>query len=106
MPTATDIVLAVSALALLGSRIPSALRAFLMAVAIFDDIGAVLIIGLFYGKGLAIMPLAVASSALMGLWLLNRFAITRVWPYVVVGGALGIIAEMLYARARKTGGPT
>jgi NhaA family Na+:H+ antiporter len=59
-----------------------------MAVAIFDDIGAVLIIGLFYGKGLAIMPLAVASSALMGLWLLNRFAITRVWPYVVVGGAL------------------
>jgi NhaA family Na+:H+ antiporter len=88
VPTATDIVLAVSALALLGSRIPSALRAFLMAVAIFDDIGAVLIIGLFYGKGLAIMPLAVASSALMGLWLLNRFAITRVWPYVVVGGAL------------------
>lgn len=88
VPTATDIVLAVSALALLGPRIHSALRAFLMAVAIFDDIGAVLIIGLFYGKGLAIVPLAAAGSALLGLWLLNRFAVTQIWPYVAVGGAL------------------
>lgn len=88
VPTATDIVLAVSILALLGSRVPAALRAFLTALAIFDDIGAVLIIGLFYGKGLAFLPLAVAGATLVGLWLLNRFAVTRIWPYVAVGGAL------------------
>jgi len=88
IPTATDIVLAVSVLALLGPRIPAALRAFLMAVAIFDDIGAVLIIGLFYGKGLVVVPLAIAGLALFGLWLLNRFAVTGVWPYVMIGGTL------------------
>src|SRR3546814_16471665 len=90
VPTATDIVLAVSVLALLGSRLPVALRAFLTALAIFDDIGAVLIIGLFYGKGLVAIPLGVAGLALCGLWLLNRFAVTRVWPYVAVGGTLWV----------------
>jgi NhaA family Na+:H+ antiporter len=88
VPTATDIVLAVSVLALLGSRVPAALRAFLTALAIFDDIGAVLIIGLFYGEGAALMPLAVAGAALFGLWLLNTFAVTQVWAYVTVGGTL------------------
>ncbi|MDX3966913.1 MAG: Na+/H+ antiporter NhaA [Bradyrhizobium sp.] len=88
VPTATDIVLAISMLALLGPRVPAALRAFLTALAIFDDIGAVLIIGLFYGKGLVVAPLAVAGLALVGLWLLNRSAVTRVWPYVAVGGIL------------------
>lgn len=90
VPTATDIVLAVSVLALLGSRVPAALRTFLLAVAIFDDIGAVLIIGLFYGKGLTIMPLAVAAAALIGLWLLNQFAVTHIWPYAAAGGALWV----------------
>ena len=88
IPTATDIVLALSVLSLLGSRVPVALKAFLMALAIFDDIGAVMIIGLFYGKGLALLPLAVAALAFSGLWLLNRYAITRVWPYVALGGTL------------------
>lgn len=90
VPTATDIVLAVSMLALLGPRVPAALRAFLTALAIFDDIGAVLIIGLFYGNGLVTAPLAVAGLALFGLWLLNRFAVTRIWPYVLVGGTLWV----------------
>lgn len=88
VPTATDIVLAVSVLALLGPRVPTALRAFLTALAIFDDIGAVLVIGMFYGKSLVIAPLAVAGLAVVGLWLLDRFAIARVWPYVAVGGTL------------------
>lgn len=88
VPTATDIVLAVSVLALLGTRVRAALRTFLLAVAIFDDIGAVLIIGLFYGKGIAVAPLALATAALIGLWLLNRFAVTHLWPYAAVGGAL------------------
>lgn len=90
VPTATDIVLAVSVLAMLGSRVPPALRAFLTALAIFDDIGAVLIIGLFYGKGFALAPLAVVTAALLGLWLLNRFSVTHVWPYVAFGGTLWV----------------
>lgn len=90
VPTATDIVLAISMLALLGPRVAAALRVFLTALAIFDDIGAVLIIGLFYGTGLVAAPLAVAGLALFGLWLLNRFAVTRVWPYVAVGGTLWV----------------
>ena len=88
IPTATDIVLATSMIALLGARVPTALRAFLLALAIFDDIGAVAIIGLFYGKGLVAAPLAVAGLALLGLWLLNRFAAARLWPYAAVGGLL------------------
>jgi len=88
VPTATDIVLATSMIALLGSRVPTALRAFLLALAVFDDIGAVLIIGLFYGKGLVAAPLAVAGLALLGLWLLNSFAVARIWPYAAVGGLL------------------
>lgn len=85
VPTATDIVLAVSVLALLGPRIPPPLRAFLTALAIFDDIGAILIIGLFYGKGLTLLPLAAAVAALVGLWLVNRLAVDRFWPYVILG---------------------
>ena len=90
IPTATDIVLALSILALLGARVPVALKAFLTALAIFDDIGAVLIIGLFYGKGLALAPVAVAGLACGGLWLLNRYVITSVWPYALVGGILWV----------------
>lgn len=72
IPTATDIVLALGVITLLGPRIPAALKAFLTALAIFDDIGAVLIIGLFYAKSLFLAPLLVATIAANGLWLLNR----------------------------------
>lgn len=68
------------------SPFPALKGRFLMALAIFDDIGAVLIIGLFYGKGLAEAPLAVAGFALLGLWILNKRGIVRIWPYVVAGG--------------------
>ncbi|MFH1340627.1 MAG: Na+/H+ antiporter NhaA [Pseudomonadota bacterium] len=90
IPTATDIVLALGVLSLLGRRVPVPLKAFLMALAIFDDIGAVLIIGLFYGNGLVFTPLVVVALAVGGLWLLNRHAIARVWPYVAIGGALWV----------------
>lgn len=88
IPTATDIVLALGVITLLGPRVPAALKAFLTALAIFDDIGAVLIIGLFYAKGLFLAQLLVATIAASGLWLLNRSMITRVWPYIIVGGTL------------------
>lgn len=85
IPTATDIVLALGILSFLGRRIPAGLKVFLTALAIFDDIGAVLIIGLFYGENLAAGPLLLILASLAGLMLLNRFHVTRSVPYVALG---------------------
>ncbi len=84
IPTATDIVLALSCLSFLGSRVPLALKLFLTAIAVFDDIGAVLIIALFYGDGLSLPAIAVAVLALIGLLVLNRCGILRAPPYVLL----------------------
>jgi len=90
IPTATDIVLALGVLSLLGSRVPPGLKVFLTAVAIFDDIGAVLIIGLFYGDDLSLMPLVIAGLAVSGLMALNAFNVTRPLPYVALGLVLWV----------------
>ncbi len=85
IPTATDIVLALGILSFFNARIPHSLKVFLMAVAVFDDIGAVFIIGLFYGQELALFPLtltAIGGTALVGL---NIFNIVRPAAYVFVG---------------------
>lgn len=90
IPAATDIVLALGVLSLLGSRVPVGLKVFLTALAIFDDIGAVLIIGLFYGEDISLVPLLIAVLALVGLSLLNVFLVTRSAPYVAVGLVLWV----------------
>ena len=90
IPTATDIVLALGILSLLGTRIPSGLTVFLMAVAIFDDIGAVLIIGLFYGEELSALPLFVAIGATALLFLINAYKVTGGWGYLIVGFLLWV----------------
>lgn len=95
IPTATDVVLALGVLSLLGSRVPASLKVFLAALAIFDDIGIVLIIGLFYGEALSITPLIVAALALVGLVLLNFCCILRSPAYVALG--LILWASMLEA---------
>ena len=85
IPTATDIVLALGVLSLLGSRVPVSLRIFLTALAIFDDIGAVAVVGLFYGEPLSVIPLFVAGLAILALVLINRFRIVLPAAYIVVG---------------------
>ena len=85
IPTATDIVLALGILSLLGRRVPTALKVFLTALAIFDDIGAVLIIGLFYAEELHAIPLLLAGLGAVGLALLNRLHMTGATPITVVG---------------------
>ncbi len=85
IPTATDIVLALGVLSLLGARVPTALRVFLTALAIFDDIGAVLLIGLFYGELVSAPPLALAGFALLGLIGLNRLGATHPTAYTALG---------------------
>lgn len=85
IPTATDIVLALGILSLLGSRVPAGLKVFLTAIAIFDDIGAVLIIGIFYGESVSAVPIIFAGVGVGGLVLLNIFRVGRFVPYIAVG---------------------
>lgn len=84
IPAATDIAFAMGVLGLLGSRVPASLRLFLLTVAIVDDIGAVVVIAVFYTKSLYTMWL-VASIVVFGMLLaLNRFRVSVFWPYILL----------------------
>lgn len=85
IPSATDIAFALAILTLLGKGIPPAIKIFLLAVAIFDDLGAILVIAAFYNTGLAIMPLLLAAGGIAVLALLNRAHIAVITPYILVG---------------------
>jgi Na+:H+ antiporter, NhaA family len=90
VPMATDIAFALGVLALLGSRVPTGLKVFLTALAIADDIIAVLVIALFYTADLAIMALVVAAGFIVVLILANRIGIRRPLVYALLGIALWV----------------
>ena len=85
IPAATDIAFALGILMLLGSRVPVAIKVFLTAVAIIDDLGAIVIIALFYTDNLSMVALIVALSGLAVCTFMNFRGVTRVAPYVLVG---------------------
>jgi NhaA family Na+:H+ antiporter len=85
IPMATDIAFAVGALALLGSRVPSGLRVFLLALAIADDLGAVTVIALFYTESIHLDALGLAAAGLVVCWLLNAAGVRSLLVYLVVG---------------------
>ncbi|MBC7730829.1 MAG: Na+/H+ antiporter NhaA [Bacteriovorax sp.] len=85
IPTATDIAFALGILLLLGSRVPASLKVFLTAVAIIDDLGAIVIIALFYTEHLSGSMLAAAGGGIVLLLMLNRARVQSIGPYVVVG---------------------
>ncbi|RIV79949.1 Na+/H+ antiporter NhaA [Pelagerythrobacter aerophilus] len=90
IPAATDIAFALGVLSLLGPRVPVALKALLLAIAVIDDIGAITIIALFYSGTIDTGMLAVGSLALAGMVILNRFRIGSSIPYVLLGIVLWI----------------
>ncbi len=85
IPAATDIAFALGILALVGPRIPSAAKALLLSVAIFDDLGAIVIIAVFYTAELSYVSLGFAAVCFVGLWLLNRASISRPAAYLLIG---------------------
>jgi len=85
IPMATDIAFAISALVLLGKRVPTALVTFLVALAIVDDLGAVLVIAIFYTEQIHMLPLALAGGSFLLLVIFNRFGIHMILPYFIVG---------------------
>lgn len=88
IPAATDIAFAVGVLALLGKRIPSALKIFLLTLAILDDMGAILIIALFYGSGVDTTHLSMALVPLAGLIALNLRGTHRIAPFMLLGAIM------------------
>ncbi len=90
VPAATDIAFALGILALMGSRAPMMLKTLLLAIAIIDDIGAILIVALFYTENIALTPLCVALIPLVGLILANRLGVASTAPYVILGTILWV----------------
>jgi NhaA family Na+:H+ antiporter len=117
IPAATDIAFAMGVLGILGNRVPASLRLFLLTVAIVDDIGAVLVIALFYTPEVSLMWLGASAAVLALMGYLNHIHVSRFWPYILLGIVLwwcvlntgvhatiaGVVAALTIPMHRKDG---
>ncbi|WP_397455881.1 Na+/H+ antiporter NhaA [Pseudomonas versuta] len=85
IPMATDIAFALGVLALLGKRVPVSLKLFLMTLAIIDDLGAIIVIAVFYSSELSGVSLMLAAACLVVLIAMNRMGVVKIAPYMIVG---------------------
>ncbi len=90
IPAATDIAFALGILSLLGSRAPVRLKVLLTAIAVIDDLGAILIIAFFYSGNIALTPIYFAAAALVGLFIMNRYNVSKISPYILLGVILWV----------------
>lgn len=90
IPTATDIAFALGILAIIGSKVPLQLKVFLTSLAIFDDLGAIIIIALFYTEQLSMLSLVISASMISILFVLNRQNVTSTSPYIFIGLVLWV----------------
>ena len=91
IPMATDIAFAVGVVTLLGRGVPASLKLFLLTLAIVDDIGAIIVIGVFYSSGLQFQFLAAAAVLIVAIVLVNRAGVLWLAPYMVLGAALWLV---------------
>lgn len=90
IPVATDIAFALALLGVFGSRVPTALKVFLLTLAIFDDLAAIVIIALFYSGDLALSSLLIATLALTAAVVMNRMGVMRISSYLLLGIVLWV----------------